>query len=95
MRKTKNDWQNTFKQQKDSHLTIKVFCKHNKISYSSFYKYKQSMPRQSEFIQAKVVRQASITKQETEASNAASVITLETSIDRLSLPISTTPTYLL
>jgi len=95
MRTTKRDWQNIFKQQKDSGLTIKIFCKQNKISSSSFYKYKQLMPRQSEFVQAKVVRQTSITKQEVEISNTASVIILETVVGRLSLPISTTPTYLI
>ena len=95
MRKTKSDWQNIFKQQKDSGLTIKVFCKQNKISSSSFYKYKQLIPCQSEFVQAKVIRETSITKQEVEVSNAASVISLETSACRLSLPVSTTPAYLI
>ena len=95
MRKTKNDWQNIFKQQKDSDLTIKEFCKQNKISPASFFKYKQLLPSQSEFVQAKVVKGASITKQEIEVSNTASVITLETSAGCLSLPKSTTPAFLI
>jgi len=95
MRKTKNDWQNIFKQHKESGLTIKVFCKQNKISSSSFYKYKQLVPCQSEFVQAKVVRGTSITKQEVALSNTGSVITLETSAGCLSLPKSTSPSFLI
>jgi hypothetical protein len=94
MRKTKNDWQNIFKQQKESGLTIKVFCKQNKISSSSFYKYKQLVPFQSEFVQAKSVRGA-ITKQEVALSNTGSVITLKTPAGCLSLPKSTTPAFLI
>ena len=95
MRKTKNDWQNIFKQQKDSDLTIKEFCKQNKISPASFFKYKQLLPSQSEFVQAKVVRKTSISKEEVEISNPASAITLKTSAGCLSLPKSTTPAFLI
>ena len=95
MRKTKNDWQSIFKQQKDSGLSIKIFCQQNKISSSSFYKYKQLILPQSEFVQAKVVRATNITKQVVEISNAATVITLETPVGRLSLPQPPTPAFLI
>ena len=95
MRKTQNDWQNIFKQHQQSGLSIKVFCQQNKISSSSFYKYKQLMPAQSDFIQAKIVRQTSVTEQVAQVSNAAPTITLDTSVGRLSLPKSTTPSFLI
>jgi len=95
MRKTPNDWQAIFKQQKESGLSIKLFCKHHKISTSSFYKYKQLKRVQSGFIQAKVVQHTSTTEQVTESSADLSVITLETSAGCLSLPSSTAPAFLI
>jgi ACT domain-containing protein len=95
MRKTQQDWLNIFQHQKESGLTIKAFCQQNKISSSSFYKYKQLIPAQSDFIQAKIVRKTSVTEQVVQVSNAAPIITLDTSVGRLSLPKSTTPSYLI
>jgi len=45
------------------------------------------------FIQAKVIRQISITEQVIQVPNAAPAITLDASVDRLSLPVSTTPAF--
>jgi len=94
MRKTQNDWQAIFKQQKESGLTIKVFCKQNKIASSSFYKYKQLILPQSDFVQAKVIRHTNTIEQKVEFASASS-ITLETSAGSLSLPKSTTPAFLI
>jgi len=95
MRKPPNDWQAIFKQQKESGLSIKLFCKHHKISTSSFYKYKQLQRTQGGFTEAKVVQHASTTEQVIKTAADLSAITLETSVGRLSLPAATTPVFLI
>ena len=94
MKKTQQDWLHTFKQQKESGLTIKGFCSKNKITLSTFYKYKQLNKQSSEFIQAKVVRHT--TEQIIEPSKPAkTVIILDTAVGQLTLPGSTSPQFLI
>mgnify|MGYP000344223404 FL=1 len=94
MKKTQQDWQYTFKQQKESGLTIKDFCSKNKITLSTFYKYKQLNTQSSEFIQAKVVHHT--TEQIIEPPKSAkTVIILDTTVGQLTLPGSISPQFLI
>lgn len=94
MKKTQQDWLYTFKQQKESGLTIKDFCRKNKITLSTFYKYKQLNTQSGEFVQAKVIRDT--TEQIIESPKSAkTVIILDTVVGQLTLPGSTSPQFLI
>ncbi len=42
----KQHWQATFEQQKQSGVTIAIFCKNNKITISSFYAWKKRLSQE-------------------------------------------------
>ena len=56
MNKTKSpsQWQALYRQYETSSLSIAKFCKQQKISTSSFYRYRDNQPVSNNFIQAKV-----------------------------------------
>ena len=95
MRKTNSEWQAIFKQQKDSNLNIDAFCQKHKLATSSFYKYRKLLAKESHFIQARVVSDPVDAKQGVDLLDNQSGFTLELPVGRLSLPASTSATYLI
>jgi hypothetical protein len=90
--KSKPDWPNIFKHQKESGLSISDFCSINKISTSSFYLRKQKFAAKNSFVEATVIRHVS--EQVTKISSERQVITLATHAGDLSFPESISSDFL-
>ena len=91
-KKSKPDWTNIFKYQKESGLSISDFCSINKISTSSFYLHKQKYAAKNSFVEATVVSRVS--EQVTEISSARQTITLTTHAGELSFSGSISSDFL-
>jgi len=95
MRKTNSEWLAIFKQQKDSKLSIDAFCQKHKLATSSFYKYRKLLTKESHFIQARVLPDPVEAKHNVDIVNNQTSFTLELPVGRLSIPASTSVTYLI
>ena len=90
-KRSKHHWPNIFTEQEQSGLTIAEFCTKHKISPFSFYLNKQRQ-KNSNFVQAKVVTLAS--EPNTQLSPAVPAIKLMTPAGELSLPCTTSASFL-
>jgi len=91
--KSPSQWQALYQQYESSGLSITTFCKQQKISTSSFYRYRDNQPASNNFIQAKVTnhQSQSISVQ----TSVPSSITLNTTAGILSLPLEIQPSFLI
>ena len=94
MRKTNSEWQAIFQQHKDSGLAIEAFCQKHKLATSSFYKYRKLLTKENHFIQARVIPDPVDAKQDVDLLDNQPGFTLELPMGRLSLPASTSATFL-
>jgi hypothetical protein len=88
----KHDWPSIFDYQKESGLTVAEFCSIHKISTSSFYLNKQRRSSNSQFVEAKVVRQVS--EEVTQVTRSEQTITLMTQAGELTFPETISPDFL-
>jgi putative transposase len=81
-------WQNIFKEQENSGLTIVGYCRQHQISTATFYACRKKLGvSQSAFIQAKIT-------QEVEIFSCPEPLCLNIGNASLTLPSSTPPAYL-
>ena len=86
--RSQDQWQNIFKEQKNSGSTIVGFCRQHQIPTATFYAYRKKLGvSQSAFIQAKITQQVEVfSKPEPICINVGNI--------SLSLPSSTPASYL-
>lgn len=93
MKKTPQQWDDIFEQQKNGPLSVQEFCQQEKISPSNFYKQKKLATSKNRFALVKSV--PAIQKPISESINDSnSRISLTTDAGRLSLPASTSADFL-
>jgi len=93
MKKTPQQWDDIFEQQKNGSLSVQEFCQQEKISSSNFYKHKKLAATKGRF--ALVNRAPAIQEPTQEAINDSnSRISLTTDAGHLSLPASTSADFL-
>jgi hypothetical protein len=95
MRKTNSEWQAIFQQHKDSGLAIEAFCQKHKLATSSFYKYRKLLTKESHFIQARIITDPTEAKHDVDLIKSQPGFMLEVPMGRLSLPASTSATFLI
>jgi hypothetical protein len=86
--RSQDQWQNIFKEQENSGLTIVGFCRQHQIPTATFYAYRKKLGiSQSAFIQAKITQQV-------EVFSSPEPIYLNIGRASLTLPSTTSAPYL-
>ena len=86
--RTQQQWQSLIQQQLQSGLTVEQFCRQQKLSTSSFYKYRQLLSISSSFTKV------SVQSQTVQNIVSSEQIKLQLPIGELQLPSVTSPDYL-
>lgn len=93
MKKTPQQWDDIFEQQKNGSLSVQKFCQQEKISPSNFYKHKKLATSKNRFA---LVKSSPVIQKPTPKpiDDSNSRISLTTDAGHLSLPASTSADFL-
>jgi len=89
--RTKIDWEKLYTAYKVSGSSITNFCKQHRISTSSFYLHKPQLENQNKFITAKIISKVA----QYQYTALPQEIILNSTAGKLSLPSTTTPSFLI